>query len=471
MALLHKEAPALAQGVWRTLQTHIQGTVIMPGDADYDDARMAWNLAFEHRPPVIVMAETANDVAEAVRLARAEGMDIAVQATGHGFTLPANDALLINMSRMTHVEVDAAAQTAWVEGGSKWWPVLEKAQAVGLVPLLGSTPDVGAVGYTLGGGLGWLARKYGLSADSVNAFEVVTAQGDILWASEKENSDLFWALRGGGGSFGVITGMEIRLYPVTTVYAGNLYYPAEMAKEVMTRYREWIANTPEELTSSALLMNYPPIPDVPDFLRGQSFVQVRGAYVGTMEAGEELMKYWREWKAPAFDMFGPLPLIRAAEISNDPVDPTSALVTGVWLKDLSDEAIDTIIRFGLAPNGVTISEIRHVGDGAISRVDKHANAYGNRDASLVLEIIGISPTQELWHAANAYAQEYKRALAGHLTGGVYINFLEGDERQARTKDAFTAENFRKLMAIKAKYDPENVFSHSFNIPPRADDNA
>src|SRR5690606_20235033 len=194
-------------------------------------------------------------VAAAVRFARANDMHVVVQATGHGFTLPANDAVLINMSRMNYVDVNADAQTAWIEGGSKWWPVLEKAQAVGLMPLLGSTPDVGAVGYTLGGGVGWLARKYGLSADSVNAFEVVTADGEILWASDHENSDLFWALRGGGGSFGVVTGMEIRLYPVTTVYGGNLYYPAEMAKEVMTRFREWIKTTPEELTSSVVLMN------------------------------------------------------------------------------------------------------------------------------------------------------------------------------------------------------------------------
>jgi FAD/FMN-containing dehydrogenase len=459
-------SPVLVQPGLEGLREHIQGSVILPDDYRYDEARMAWNLAFEHHPPVIVMAETADDVAAAVRYARANDMNVVVQATGHGFTLPANDALLINMSRMNYVKVNAAAQTAWIEGGSKWWPVLEKAQAVGLMPLLGSTPDVGAVGYTLGGGVGWLARKYGLSADSVNAFEVVTADGEIVWASDHENSDLFWALRGGGGSFGVVTGMEIRLYPVTTVYAGNLYYPAEMAKEVMTRFREWIKTTPEELTSSVVLMNYPPIPEVPDFLRGQSFVQVRGAYTGDMAVGEEIMKYWREWKAPEFDMFGPLPLTRAAEISNDPLDPVGAQVSGVWMKDLSDEAIDTVIRYALDPR-VTISEIRHVGDGAISRVDKHANAYGNRDASLVLELITIAPTKEVWHAADAYAREYRRALENHLTGGVYINFMEGEERQARTKDAFTAENYQRLRTIKAKYDPENVFSHAFNIPPAA----
>jgi FAD/FMN-containing dehydrogenase len=459
-------SPVFIQPGLEHLREQVQGRVILPDDVRYDEARMAWNLAFEHQPPVIVMAETASDVAEAVRFARANDMHVVVQATGHGFTLPANEAILINMSRMTYVEVNTEDQTAWIEGGSKWWPVLEKAQAVGLMPLLGSTPDVGAVGYTLGGGVGWLARKYGLSADSVNAFEVVTADGEILWANEHENSDLFWALRGGGGSFGVVTGMEIRLYPVTTVYAGNLYYPAEMAKEVMTRFREWVKTTPEELTSSVVLMNYPPIPDVPDFLRGQSFVQVRGAYTGDMAVGEEIMKYWREWKTPTFDMFGPLPLTRAAEISNDPQDPVGAQVSGVWMKDLSDEAIDTVIRYALDPR-VTISEIRHVGDGAISRVDKHANAYGNRNASLVLELITITPTKEVWQVADAYAREYRRALTDHLTGGVYINFMEGEERQERTKDAFTAENYQRLRAIKAKYDPENVFSHAFHIPPAA----
>jgi hypothetical protein len=234
----------------------------------------------------------------------------------------------------------------------------------------------------------------------------------------------------------------------------------------MTRFREWIKSTPEELTSSVVLMNYPPIPEVPEFLRGQSFVQVRGAYTGDMAVGEEIMKYWREWKAPAIDMFGPLPLTRAAEISNDPLDPVGAQVSGVWLQDLSDEAIDTIIRFALDPR-VTISEIRHVGDGAITRVDKRANAYGNRDAALVLELITITPTKEAWQVADAYAREYRHALEDHLTGGVYINFMEGEERQARTKDAFTAENYQRLRTIKAKYDPENVFSHAFHIPPAA----
>ena len=225
-------------------------------------------------------------------------MAVAVKATGHGVIREANDSLLIVTSELTDVRVNADAQTAWVSAGTKWGRVLEETQAVGLAPVLGSSPDVGAVSYTLGGGMGWLARKYGISADSVNQFELVTADGNLVHASAAENADLFWALRGGGGNFGVVTAMEIRLYPVTKVYGGNSFYPIEKAKEVYARYRNWIVNAPDELTSSVLIMNFPPFPQIPERLRGQSFVMVRGCYCGPLEQGKELLKYWRDWQSP-----------------------------------------------------------------------------------------------------------------------------------------------------------------------------
>lgn len=464
---MFRESPVYVQGAYSTLQARVQGAVIVPGDADYDSTRMAWNLSFQHHPAVIVVAENAADVVEAVRFARAEEMEIAVQATGHGFVRGADGSMLIITSKMTGVHVNPEAQTAYVEGGVKWGKVLELAQAEGLAPLLGSSPDVGAVGYTLGGGIGWLARKYGLSADSVNYFDIVTADGVLRRASASENSDLFWALRGGGGSFGVVVGMEIRLYPVTMVYAGNLFYPITAAKEVYARFREWIANAPDELTTSVSLMNYPPIPDVPEFLRGQSFVIVRGAYTGRMEDGEELLRYWREWQAPVIDMFGPLPFTQADKISNDPVDPMPAFVTSIWLKDLDDEAVDTILEYMNPASGLIFTEVRYVGGGAIARVDPDSAAYSNRDASLVMETVGVAPTPEIFQALDAYANAYKKALEPHATGRVYMNFLEGEEKQRRTKDAYRPENYRRLTIIKAKYDPQNVFSHSFAIPPKA----
>ena len=287
------------------LRASVTGQVITPNNDAYDKARQAWNLTVDQHPALIVVAQTDIDIVEAVKFANMQGLDIAVMATGHGTIREADHSMLIVTSQLTDVRVSVEAQTAWVSAGAKWGRVLEAAQAVGLAPLLGSSPDVGAVGYTLGGGMGWLARKYGLSTDSVNRFELVTADGQMLRASATENADLFWGLRGGGGNFGVITGMEIQLYPVTTVYGGNLFYPADKAKEVYAHYRHWIANAPDELTSSVVLMNFPPVPEVPEFLRGQSFVIVRGCYSGPMEEGEELLKHWRTWQAPLIDDFNP----------------------------------------------------------------------------------------------------------------------------------------------------------------------
>jgi FAD/FMN-containing dehydrogenase len=345
--------------------------------------------------------------------------------------------------------------------------VLEKAQAFGLAPLLGSSPGVGAVGYTLGGGLGWLARKYGLAADSVHSFEVVTAEGRRLRASQTENGELFWALRGGGGSFAIVTGMKIQLYPVATVFGGNLVYPIELAKEVITRYREWIASAPEELTSSIVIMNFPPVPDVPELLRGKSAVLVRGCYSGPVEQGEALLRYWLDWKAPIANMFRAMPFAEVATISNDPKDPASGYSTGVWLRELSDEAIDTLIQYGVSRAGsspLVVTEMRHVG-GAFSRIDKHANAFGNRDAQLLLELIGATPTAEARRHVEQYMGQFQRELQPHMTGGVYMNFLSGKEARERVKDAYLPESYRRLKALKAQYDPDNRFQFSFNIPP------
>lgn len=345
--------------------------------------------------------------------------------------------------------------------------VLEETQASGLAALLGSSPDVGVVGYTLGGGLGWLGRRYGLAVDSVLSIEVVTADGQLRRASRTENADLFWGLRGGGGAFGVVTGLEIKLYPVETVYAGNLIYPAGRAKEVYTRYREWIATAPEELTSSIVLMNFPTIAEIPEFLRGGTFVMVRGCFCGPIDEGEALLRYWRDWQAPFIDDFKAIPFTEVAAISDDPVDPLPGFSTGAWLSELSDDAIDVLIRYGAGEDGASplvVTEVRHAG-GAIARVDPDENAYGHRDASLVLNLIGMTPTLEAYQHLVAYITELKRLLQPHMTGGVYMNFLEGEESQQRIRDAYSPQAYRRLAALKAKYDPHNLFSYSFNIQP------
>jgi hypothetical protein len=312
--------------------------------------------------------------------------------------------------------------------------VLDVVTPHGLAPLVGSTPDVSAVGYTLGGGLGWLARKYGTSADSVIAFEVVTADGQLVRASATENPELFWGLRGGGaGALGVITAMEVQLYHVPQVYGGNLFYPAEMAGEVMRRWRDWLPSLPEDITAGVTLFNFPAIPDVPEDFRGRSFVLVRGAYDGPMEEGEKLLSYWREWRTPEFDLFGPLPFDRIAEVSMDPLDPLPVEVVGMWLRSLSDSTIDQLINASFPKDGpppILFTEMRHAG-GALSRGGKVASAFGNRDASILLEMVALTPTKQDIAAVRALTAQTRQRITEDLHGGLYLNFLEGDDRRFR----------------------------------------
>jgi hypothetical protein len=437
------------------LRTRVQGQVLLPGDAEYDRYRMGWNLTVDQRPALIVLPETAADIAEAARFAGQADLDIAVMATGHGVVRPADDCLLINTAHMTGASVDEQAQTARIEAGTKWGPVLALSQAVGLAPLLGSSPDVGAVGYTLGGGIGWLGRKYGLAADSVLEFEVVTSDGQMLTVSETENRDLYWALRGGGGgNLVIVTAMTIKLYPVTTVYGGNLIYPMEKGQEVMRRYREWIKNVPDEMTSSVALMNVPDLPIAPEFLRGKSVVFVRGCYCGNLDDGKALIDSWREWREPLVDMFGPMPFADVAQISSDPEDPVPGKTSGAWLSTFSDEAIDALFWYTKPADGpppIIITEIRHVG-GAMSRVNPGDAAYSNRQESLLLSFIGMTPTPEAQQGFAAYLAKLKEALGPALSGRVYINFVEGAESSQRVKDAFSAVAYRRLAELKARYE-------------------
>jgi hypothetical protein len=450
-----------------SLQAEIAGAVILPGSDRYAAARQAWNLTVDQHPALIVVATCAADVAAAVRYARNHDLRVAVQATGHGVRRPANGALLILTGQMNGVEVDPVEETAWIECGAQWQVVLAAAQPYGLAPLLGSSPTVGAVGYTLGGGMGWLARKYGMAADSVNYFEVVTPEGSIVHASQDENPDLFWALRGGGGSFGIVVGMEIDLYPVATVYGGNLFYPVSAAGEVMRRFRTWAATLPEEMTASVVLMNFPPIPQIPEPLRGQSFVMVRGCYAGDLAAGEELVNFWRTWRQPLIDDFKAMPFSQVATISNDPTDPMPGLSTGAWLAQLSDASIDALVRYvttGAGPRLITLAEIRLAG-GAIARAGASMSAFSHRDARLSLQLVSTTPTAEAMAASQRYGDELKAALAPDLTGGVYINFLDGEEALRRTQDAYTAANFQRLQKLKRRVDPGDRFHHGFNILP------
>lgn len=449
------------------LQSRVRGLVITPENAMYDEARQAFNRLVDQRPALILIASGTVDVAEGVRFARSQGLGVAIQSTGHGVILPADGGVMILTSQLRDILVDPGSQTAHIGAGLKWGEVLAETQKFGLAPLLGSSPGVGVVGYTLGGGLGWLGRKHGLACDSVHSFELVSAQGEVLTASATENADLFWGLRGGGGGFGIVTSMVIQLYPVETVYGGNLYYPGDMAREVMQRYREWIRTAPDALTTSVVLMNYPPFPQIPEPLRGKSFVMVRGCYAGSPDEGEALLKFWRDWKTPVIDDFGAMPFTQVAKISMDPVNPAPSKNTGAWLRALSDSAIDALIRASRPQDGppaLTVVEVRHAG-GAIGRVLPGESAYSLRDSELLLFCVGSAFSPEAAARIDALTTRMKQELAPELTGGVYMNFVSGKEARDRTRDGYSHEAFQRLQALKARIDPENVFGYSYAIVP------
>lgn len=458
---------AIEATIEEKFRSQIKGMVILPGEDQYDDTRRAWNLSVDQRPAAILIAGNVADITKAVLYAGRRNLDIAVQSTGHGVVKAANDCLLILTSNLGEIEIDAINRTAYIGAGAKWGEVLDETQQFGLAPLLGSSPDVGVVGYTLGGGMGWLARKHGLATDSVRFFDVVTTDGQLLRASTTENSGLFWGLKGGGGSLGIVTGMEIRLYPVTTVYGGNLIYPIEMAREVFEYYRDWIVYAPDELTSSIVIMNFPPVPEIPEPMRGKSTVMVRGCYCGSLEQGEALINGWRKWQPPLVDDFKAMPFSQVGSISNDPVDPVAGLSTGAWIRELSDEAIQVLIQYGAGKDvnsPLTVTEVRHAG-GAISKVNSNLTAYSHRNEKHLLQLVGLTPTIETRQHLQQYIYQFKSDLAPHLTGNVYMNFLEGEESRERVRDAYSTDTFQRLQDIKSKYDPENRLSYSFNISP------
>ena len=322
------------------LRAAIAGQVFVPGQAGYDQARRGWNLAVDERPAIVVEAGSAADVAQAVRYARAHGMRIAPQGTGHGAEAlePLAGAMLLRTTRMRRVRIDPAARTARAEAGAVWADVTIPAAEHGLAALAGSSPDVGVAGYILGGGFGWLARRYGLAANSVIAAELVRPDGDLVRADAGHEPDLFWAVRGGGG-VGVVTALEMRLYPVGELYAGDLFFPIQRAAEVLHAWREWTATVPDEITSIAHLVRFPPLPEVPEPLRGRAFIVVEAACLGGAASGAELTGPLRRL-GPERDTFAMIPVSALGQLNMDPPQPGPSHGDGVFLADFPAAAIE-----------------------------------------------------------------------------------------------------------------------------------
>jgi FAD/FMN-containing dehydrogenase len=440
------------------LRGRLVGEALEPGDVDFDRYGGAWNVVHHHRPAVVVLAETVGDVAEAVRFAAMEGLGVGVQSTGHGVTRTADGGVLILTGRLQDLSIDPCTRSARISAGCTWGPVLAAAQVHGLAPLVGSSPTVGAVGYTLGGGLGWLARRHGAAVDLVRSFEVVTPDGDVVRASAHEHLDLFFALRGAGaGSLGIVTSMEIGLVPVGTVYGGNLLYPVEQAAEVFARYADWAPRTPVELTSAVALVNFPPVDAVPARVRGRSFVLLRGCWCGPLDEGRALLDGWRRQVPPALDQWVEMPFGQVGTISNDPAGPVPAVCTGGWLRDLGPQVADALVESTISRDGAPLlafSEVRHLG-GAVAAGASCGTSLGHRDEPFLLNVVGVAPDPRSQVAVAAHQQALMAALAPHRAG-TYLNFLEGDARRHGVSDAVDPGQRERLRTVKDEVDPADL---------------
>jgi FAD/FMN-containing dehydrogenase len=437
-------------------------SLVLPHDPGWQEARRAWNLAVDQQPAAVALPETAAEVAAVVRWARSRGLRVAPQGTGHAAAAMGSLAhtVLVKTERMRGIEIDPEARRARVEAGVLWADVTEAAAKHGLAALAGSSPDVGVVGYTLGGGLSWLARRHGLAANSVTAVELVNAEGEPVRADAENEPELFWALRGGGGSFGIVTALEFELYPIREVYAGVLFFPVERGTEILRAWRRWIETVPDELTSVGRFLHFPPLPELPEHLRGGSFVVVEAVYLGDEQSGADLLRPMREL-GPVMDTVAPIPVERLSSVHMDPEHPVPGAGDGMLLSDVPEEAIDSLVAVAGVDSGSPLLsvEVRHL-EGALARSRPGQGALGTLEARFAVIAVGIAATPAMGAAVRAQVELLQSALARWDSGRDYLNFTERRERGERF---FGAKAFARLQAVKAKVDPQDVFRSNHPI--------
>ena len=435
---------------------------VFPDDSRWDDARLSWNLAADLRPAVVVLPTTVEDVVGAVEYAAERDLKIVVQGTGHGAAVHGSldGTLLLNMREMRAVEIDAENRRARVEAGALWEDVVVPATEQGLTALHGSSPNVGVVGYSLGGGIGWLARKHGLSAESVLAVEVVTADGTLLRADRTQNTELFWALRGGGGGLGVVVAMEIALYEVEELVAGMMIWPWERSEEVLTAYVEWAQTAPNSVSASARMLQIPPLPDIPEFLRGRQIVVIDGAVLGNEDEANEILAPFRAL-GPEIDTFGTVPAAALMRLHMDPEPPMPGKGDGFLVDDLDGDAVKAIVEIAGpgTDSPLVMVELRQLG-GTLRERRPGAGALGSLDGSFAFYSVGVPMGPGAAEAIESRIDAIKGALAPWSRGKTYLNFAE---KNVTIGDAVGAEAFTRLEQVKASVDPDGRFrsGHTF----------
>lgn len=427
------------------------GAVALPGDDGYDAARMGFNLALDQRPAAVAYPADAYEIAEVVRAARAANLRVAGQATGHnaGPLGDLSNTVLVKTSGMRGVEIDATRRIARTEAGAQWEDVVDAAAPHGLVALHGSSPNVGVTGYSLGGGMGWLARSHGLQANSVTAIELITADGDFVRTDAQHDPELFWALRGGGGNFGIVTAVEFRLYPLREIYAGFLLWDWSEAERVITAFAAWAETAPDHVTTSLRLMQLPPVEEIPEPLRGRSVVMIDGAVQGDPAVLDPLRAL-----APELDTFGMVPAPALVRLHQDPEQPMPVIADTALVESLPAEAIASLLALAGPGSGSPLDavELRQAG-GALRRTTPGHGAAAGVDASFVLFMGGLVLAPEMAIAKQARMAEIKRALGPYSNRAQYLNFAE---QPVDLADTFGPAGYARLRAVKERMDPDNV---------------
>lgn len=440
---------------------------LRPGDPGYVDAVTAWNLLGSHRPAIVALAEHAEHVVEAVRLARAEGLGVGVMATGHGTGHRVDGGMLINTSRMKGLFVDPVTRTARVEAGVTWAELNARASRHGLFGLQGSNSLVGVVGYSLGGGFGWLGRHHGFASQAIRSAELVTAAGELMTVDATSHPELFWGLRGSAGNLGIVTALEVRLVELDVVYGGALLYPLPYAARVLRGYAQWAHEQPDEMASSAVLVNFPPLPAVPAELRGRSFAGVRLCWSGAALAPgvDAVRQLRRSLGIPMIDSVSRMPALAIDSISAEPRDPVPVMLHSDLVPDLTPALIDAVVAEYTQKSPLLFVEFRHLG-GALQVPDDQLSPLNRTGAGFSVNAAGLGIDESAKAVVRSALERLAARQAPFADGAGYVNFLDGETGAVRIRSAFSSAEWDRLVALKTAWDPGNLFRFNRNIPPR-----
>jgi FAD/FMN-containing dehydrogenase len=451
------------------LQKRFQGEIIRPSDAGYDDSRAIWNAMIDKYPALIARCTNSNDVIEAVNFARENGLLLSVRGSGHNVAGSAvcDDGLMIDLSLMKDIDVDPERAVASAQPGVVFGEMDKATQPYGLAAPGGIVSETGIAGLTLGGGFGWLSRKHGFTCDNLISAEVVTADGELLTASESENSDLFWGIRGGGGNFGIVTSFKFQLHPVgPEVVAGMIIHRLDAAVDVLRFFKDFTASTPEELGAAAVFLTAPPAPFIPEELHGKPVLAIIVCYIGDVEEGERVLQPLRDFGSPIIDAIKRKPFSEHNS-SLDAGQPNGMNYywKSEYVTEIADDAIETLVAFAATMTSPYSRLAVFQLGGAIQRYDEQAMAVSHRNAEYVLAInTGWADPQDTEKQVQ-WTRDFWTAIRPFSSGGVYVNFLSDDDGEDRVRAAYGAMKFDRLVQLKSKYDPQNLFQVNKNIKP------